>query len=441
MGKQTIESKVVQYVDKKELVRLAGDLVDIPSPSGREIKVAEYILNWFETRGFQTVKQQVSDQRANAVAIWPGSGGGASLMFNGHMDVVFTGLSDQQLLMGMTEPGPWPKAVFEGGLVSGPGIGNDKAAISAFMIATQALLRAGVKLKGDLILAAVFGEIERAPIDLYQGQDYCGMGSGTTFLLAHGITSDYVLVAEPSGFSITWALTGGAYVKLSTFGEPVYSPYLQSYQRWQESQNAIVKMLKVLEAVEAWGQRYERENQYIFSAGTIVPKVNIGALLGGLPFKPNYAAAECHAYLDVRTPPGKDPGQIKEALREVIDPLGIPVEILLYRSQRGYEGKASAPVVEAVTAACHQVTKGEPKKLRPPFTSTWNDLNIYHEKGIPGAKFGPSIARPSEAERRAGRLEAVNMDELVSLAKIYALTALDICNRDKPSADDGGEPL
>ena len=435
MGKQSIESKVMQYVDKKELVRLAGDLVDIPSPSGREIQVAEYILNWFHQRGFQTVKQQVSDQRANAVASWPGTGGGASLMFNGHMDVVFTGLSDHQLLMGMTEPGPWPKAVFEGGRITGPGIGNDKAAISAFMVAAQALTQAGVKLKGDLILAAVFGEIERAPIDLYQGQDYCGMGSGTTHLLAHGITSDYVLVAEPSGFSVTWALTGGAYVKLSTFGEPVYSPYIQSYPRWQESQNAIVKMVKVLEAVENWGQRYERENQYIFPGGTIVPKVNIGAVLGGLPFKPNYAAAECHAYVDVRTPPGKDPGRIKDALQQVIQLLGIPVEIVLFRSQRGYEGKASAPVVEAVTAACRAVTQSEPKKLRAPSTSTWNDLNIYHEKGIPGAKFGPSIERPSEAERRAGSLEAVDADELVNLAKIYALTALDICNRDKPSAD------
>ena len=434
MGKQGNEAKVLQYVDKKELVRLACDLVDIPSPSGREIRVAEYILNWFQERGFQTVKQKVSEHRANAVAVLPGRGGGASLMFNGHMDVVFTGLSDQQLLMGMTEPGPWPKTVFARGRITGPGIGNDKAAITAFMIAAQALKRAGVELRGDLILAAVFGEIERAPIDLYQGQDYCGMGSGTTYLLAHGITSDYVLVAEPSGFSVTWALTGGAYVKLSTSGEPVYTPHLKSYQRWQESQNAIIKMMKVLEAVENWGQRYERENQHIFSGGTIVPKVNIGAVVGGLPFKPNYSAAECHAYLDVRTPPGKDPGQIKDALQEVIKPLGIPVEVVLYRSQRGYEGKASAPVVKAVTAACREVTKSGPNKLRAPSTSTWNDLNIYHEKGIPGAKFGPSIQRPSEADRRAGRLESINVDELINLSKIYALTALDICNWDKPSA-------
>ena len=68
-----------------------------------------------------------------------------------------------------------------------------KAGLAAFMIAGKALKTSGVKLKGDVVLAAVVGEISRTPIGPWQSQDYRGEGVGTRHLLTHGMHTDYAV--------------------------------------------------------------------------------------------------------------------------------------------------------------------------------------------------------------------------------------------------------
>ncbi len=61
----------------------------------------------------------------------------------------------------------------------------------------------------------------------------------------------------------------------------------------------------------------------------------------------------------------------------------------------------------------------------------WNDVNIFHELGIPAVKFGIGSVAPMELSLKNVGSEGVLIDEYVNMAKIYALTALNICGFDR----------
>ena len=77
------------------------------------------------------------------------------------------------------------------------------------------------------------------------------------------------------------------------------------------------------------------ELRHRFPGGVIIPKVNIGAIEGGLPIKPNYSAGICYAYVDVRIPPGVKPLAAFREVEQVAAEAGVPVELEMYLSQPG----------------------------------------------------------------------------------------------------------
>src|SRR5207302_4526680 len=123
------------------------------------------------------------------------------------------------------------------------GISNMKGGVAAFMMAGAALKRSGLQLKGDVILAAVVGEISRTPIGPYQTRDYRGEGTGTRHLLNYGLQSDYAVVADGSDLNIVWAQNGVVDVKITTFGLPESAWGTKRANYPMAKHNAIVKML------------------------------------------------------------------------------------------------------------------------------------------------------------------------------------------------------
>src|SRR6185437_14993597 len=97
-------------------------------------------------------------------------GTGACLMFNGHMDTSYVG--DEDYLP--DGPGFRPKAVIDDDWIYGLGIYNMKGGLACFIHAAEILKRSKVELAGDLIIACVAGEIEKAQVDRYQGRLYRG---------------------------------------------------------------------------------------------------------------------------------------------------------------------------------------------------------------------------------------------------------------------------
>jgi acetylornithine deacetylase/succinyl-diaminopimelate desuccinylase-like protein len=418
--------QVLAQIDRDELAQLACDLTSIPSPTGQEKAVAEYILGWYEANGLKAIRQDVEFDRPNAIGIVKGDGTGLSLGFNGHTDTSFTGTAEDLRMVAKVEPDAELKGSIVGGKVRGLGISNMKGGVAAFMMAGKALKKSGVKLKGDVILAAVVGEISRTPIGPWQTKEYRGEGVGTRHLLTHGMHSDYAVVADGSDLNIVWAQNGVVLVKISTFGKAEAAWGTRRADFPMEKVNAIVKMTKIIGALETWAEQFEEK--YIYRSalqGPLYPKVNIGGIEGGAPYRPNYFPGVCSIYVDVRMPPEVRPVTIKHEIETALNALGVEYDLELYKSLLGHEGRNVEPLVKCAEEV-HQHLFGEKiKPETPDRASIWTDTNIYNEMGIPAIKIGP------RGKRIGPRNEEIEIDVMVKAAQIYALMALDICGRER----------
>lgn len=424
--------KVLDLINEKELVDLAVTMGNIQSPTGYEEYMAEFVLGWLRSNGFKAIEQRISEGRRNAIGILKGTGRGYSLLFNSHMDSDL-GSAEEVLDSGFVESSP-PVAWVDGTRIFGKPIQNDRGPMACFMLASKVIKEAGIKLKGDLILTMVAGEIGSGPIDEFQGPRYVGKGLGSRHAVAHGIIADYALVAETTDFGITWVETGAGYYKITLEGVGLYTPRSYRPDRVEEHPNAIVKMAKLIQAIEDWGRDYEFRYTYESPAGKVVPKVNIGAIRGGKPYNPSRTAPECSIYVDVRIPAPVDPLTVQQEIREVINLQGLGGEIEPYMIRKGYEGKNVKRLVESITEAHHKVRGAEPPPMSPAERSMWRDINVFNEVGIPAVTFGPRrLSDPKTVERSAGLdKKYMEKDDLVNTARIYALVALDICGTEKP---------
>src|SRR5581483_5370561 len=180
-------------VDRDRLVETASRLVDVPSFTGDEEAAARLMVELYESLGLQVQWQQVEEGRANALGIWAGAGGGKSLMFNGHLDTSYSGR--EPWLRGVR--GFQPQAFEQDGRLYGLGVSNMKGAVACYVEAVRALQEAGVRLRGDVLVAAVCGEIEKTQQGEAQGASFRGYAAGTRYLVSHGGVADMCLLGEP----------------------------------------------------------------------------------------------------------------------------------------------------------------------------------------------------------------------------------------------------
>jgi acetylornithine deacetylase/succinyl-diaminopimelate desuccinylase-like protein len=428
MADQKIVAEVVKYIDRDELAQLTKDLVDIPSPTGSEWAIGEFILDWFSKNSIKSVRQEISPERINAVGILEGTANGVSLTINGHMDTSYTGTEEDRMFCRALEPDSDLKGAVRDGKVFGLGASNMKSGLAAFMVAGKAIRQSGATLKGDLILAAVAGEISRTPIGPYQSESYRGEGTGTIHLLTHGIQTDYAIVADRSGHSIVWAQNGVAQFKITTFGDPHAAWGVTREEKAPEVSSAILKMVKVLQAVDSWAAEFEGAHVYQSPHGAIVPKVNIGSIQGGAPFRPNYYPGVCSIYVDVRTPPELRPVQVQHELKDALAKLGLEYEIEMYASKMGYQAKGADPVIKVLAESYEKLFGKKTPKPTGLHASIWTDTNIYNEMGIPACKFGLGGGRWKQ------RSEQIDVEDIYQAAQVYTCAALEICNWQKPTS-------
>ena len=155
-------------------------------------------------------------------------------------------------------------------------------------------------------------------------------------------------MADGSDLHVVWAQVGVVQFKITTHGraEAAWGTKRATHPPMQL--NAIVKMTRIIDALEAWGERFEEERIYQSETGPILPKVNVGAIEGGAPYRPNYFPGVCHLYVDVRTPPGLRPVSVQRELQAVLAATGIEHELEAYKSLLGHEGKHVEPLVAAL---------------------------------------------------------------------------------------------
>ena len=429
-GTASTLERIAASIDESEACQLAVDLCAIPSPTGEEGALAEFVLDWLARQELPTVRQEVEDGRLNAVGLLPGTGGGNSLMFNGHLDTG-TPMRHEDIVGIVPNRAALMTPRRDGDVLWGTGMDNMKSGIAAFLMAAAAIHRSGVRLRGDLIVAGVVGEIGRAPVDQYQGRHYRSKGVGTRYLLTHGIVSDYAIVADTSHFGITWAECGVLYVKISTHARGLYTPFTTRTGDHRTSANAVLRMVPVIETVEAWAADYERRSVYRFAGGEVHPKVSIGSIMAGAPFRVANTPLSCSLYIDVRVRPNELPIRVLRELDAAVARTGIECTIEPYLTQRGYEAENVEPLVEAVRGAYERVAGRPPETIHPGETSMWTDTNLYHEAGIPAVKFGIGgvLAEATDGERFGRRrlYDTTSVADLLTLTKTYVASALAVC--------------
>jgi acetylornithine deacetylase/succinyl-diaminopimelate desuccinylase-like protein len=140
-------------INRDRLVDLALRLVSTPSFTGSEEEAARLMLDELQSIGLRTQWQEVEDGRANVFGVCAGVGGGPTLMFNGHLDTSYSGR--EPWLQDI--PGFQPHGFERDGRIYGLGISNMKGAVACYVEAVRALQDAGVRLRGDVLIAAVAG--------------------------------------------------------------------------------------------------------------------------------------------------------------------------------------------------------------------------------------------------------------------------------------------
>ncbi len=416
-------SDLARHIDAEELAELALRLANTFSPAGHEGALADVILSWFDANRLTARKQVILPDRANVVAVLEGTGGGSSLIFNSHMD---TEVSGPEYDWGMMQPDLNKLGAYrEGDRLFGHTVLNDRGLLATTMIVLRALRDSGLALKGDVIFTAVAGETGSAPVDECQGLTYEGKGFGTRFLLAHGIRADYALVAETTDFGISWIGCGACYFKVSVPGRNIYTPRSFRPTDIRQHPNAIVKMARVIEKIEEWARQYEESRAYDSPCGRVTPKVNIGAIRGGIPYRPNRTSPHCAIYVDVRMVPGEDPLRILRELQAVVSSAEVGARAEMFLARPGAEGRNIEPLAREVRRCYQEITGQDPPDKAPTeVVSMWRDNNVFNAAGIPALTFGP----PRRREEESGRLY-LDVRDLATTAAIYAHVAYAICNR------------
>jgi acetylornithine deacetylase/succinyl-diaminopimelate desuccinylase-like protein len=314
----------------------------------------------------------------------------------------------------------------EGDTLIGNGVCNDKGPMATFLLAAKAIKDAGVKLKGDLLLMAVVGEIGVEPVDEFQSPQYLAKEPGTRFAITHGGVADYALVAEGTDFGLVGVEAGKAFFKITVFGNelPIYTPYIPRPTSIEKNPSAIVRMAPLIQRIEEWAYDYEQKNRYECAGGTVVPKVNIGAIRGGVPYKITKTVQQCAIYVDVRTTPVQNPLDIREDLRRLMASAGLEGEVELYTYRPSFEADAKKvePLRAAISRAHRTMLGTDPKPATPPFSSMWRDINPFNEMRIPALTYGPGVSVG------AGTF-GMKISDLVMGSQLYALTALDLCDQ------------
>ena len=112
---------LINRIQRDELAELTKALVDVPSPTGSEKAIGEFILDWYSRHGIKPVRQEIDANRINAVGILKGRGEGVSLMINGHMDTSYTGTEEDRMFCRELEPDSELKGAIRDGKVFGLG--------------------------------------------------------------------------------------------------------------------------------------------------------------------------------------------------------------------------------------------------------------------------------------------------------------------------------
>jgi acetylornithine deacetylase/succinyl-diaminopimelate desuccinylase-like protein len=402
-------------IDRNRLVETASRMIDVHSFTGDEQGMAELMVELYQAVGLHVQWQQVEDGRANALGILAGAGGGKSLMFNGHMDTSYSGR--EPWLKGV--PGFQPEAFVRDGRLYGLGISNMKGALACYVEAVTALQEAGVRLRGDVMIAAVCGEIEKTQYgDDAQGAQYRGYAAGSRYLVSHGGVADMCLLGEPTEGKVVLGHFGALWLRIRVHGNFIHTAFSEG----KRDLNSILRMHEVLAAVLEWIPAWEDDPENGYRGARAI--VNVGAIDGGFGWRVSRTPHHTDLFLDVRVPPTKPMGvarrQVLDMVRGLADRFpGYGVEGEVYVTAPGAEIDEGHELVAAIDASHGEVFGEVPGR---DVTRWFSDASALTRYGIPTVNYGTSTGL---MDVELG--ENLEIGGLVQTAEVYARVAMRVC--------------
>jgi acetylornithine deacetylase/succinyl-diaminopimelate desuccinylase-like protein len=411
---------ILASITPERCTEITCELVNVPSLTGNERPIAETCVRLLRDMGIEAVMQEFEPDRYNCIGRIRGTGGGPTLLFNGHMDISFNG--DEQYLP--DAPGYRTKALVKDGFIHGMGVHNMKSGVGAFIAAAEAVKKSGLKLKGDLLLGFVGGEIERHSVLDYQGPSYRGGGCGTSHWVRNGGIADMAVVGEPTSMGLIHEHVGSVAVRITTLGKP--APLRVA----SHGDDAIRKMRVLIDVFDDFSADYSARHGYKGRQSS----VHMHSIEGGWPFRCNRVPFFCHVFLEFRVLPSQRVGDIPQevdrliAMVHAINP-SIEFQTEFFVTLPPALASGNATIADHVRAAHQRVVGAPPQEGVGMFLSDAGHLQLY---GIPCVNYGPSGRTATGKENWDPDIgEHCSIEDLTRTAKVYAGVALEVCSKSR----------
>ena len=369
-----------------------------------ESELSRFMARSTEDLGLDTTLQEVEPGRVQALGTLKGEGGGSSLLFNGHLDT-------NPVTEGWTVD-PWGGVVDED-FIYGIGVSNMKAGDAASFCALRTLVDAGVKLKGDVVLTYVVGEL--------QG------GVGSVAAIESGVRADYFVNSEPTDLAALTMHAGAFVFEIELVGATRH----------------LSKREEAVDAIAAACDLVPRINALTFSGAAnaeheSVNRANVGVLRGALSsefhdWRPPQVADFVRIAGSARYAPSQSEESVLADLRTRLDELESRFPGLRTRVVRQAEGEKpsmlpfevarESRIVNALNRS-YEAVRGEPQPTGPlpPACFYGTDAaHFLHRAGMEGIVCGPGGRYNTMPDER------VDIPDYLDMVRIYLLTILDIC--------------
>lgn len=372
------------------LATLIADLVavdsvnpDLVAGGAGEGAVARLIADWLAAAGLEVHLDEVRPGRPNVIARARGSGGGPTLLLNGHIDTVG--------VAGMQAP---HRPRLAGGRLYGRGAYDMKAGVAACMLAAAAARGQG--LRGDVLFTAVMDE------------EYAGIG---TLDVAARYRADAAIIAEPTELELVVAHKGFVWLEVETTGAAAHGSI-------PGAPDAITQMGRILAELGALNRRLLAAPTHpLLGSGTLhASLISGGQELSSYPER-------CLLQLERRTVPGETPEAVAAEVEAILAGLAPADPGVRAVVRRGVDrGPMSTPADAPVPALIRRI--GEELLGRPVTVAGvpyWTDAASLAEAGIPAVLFGPSGAGAHAAE------EWVDLESVRQCVAIYSRVIAAYC--------------
>lgn len=407
--------KVFGLIDEKRILTMELDVVSTPSHTFEEHKLADYFANVLSDIGLEVEMMDVEHPSIKGktsrqpIARLTGTGGGPSLMFNGHMDTI-------EILSGWTVD-PYGRT-FKDGWIWGVGAHDDKGGLVAAICGIEAIVRSGARLKGDIVICPVVAH-------------KIG-GVGTRAALKKGIKADCCINIEHSTNTIATTIVGVVQIKITTRNKGLFFRYSD------EAKAAYFN------AVEQQAEFMRRLGPSITPQGpdswlTFTPNVD----LPGFPMHrinaihKDAGPRECEMMMEIRTVPGQTDEQIRKDVTNVLETLmsensNFDYEIMIPGGgpddlfhMDAVEIAKDHPLVTALAEGQRLAAKQDPIVGGGLRIGNVGDGNLIAMAGIPCLQYGPGDIR--NYPEWPGPDERVELRELVEASRAMAYAAARYC--------------